>query len=199
MTLSSYDVIIYTGFFILPGYIMNEIIEALIPVKVHTEGIKTIKFLGYSVFNFTIWSWLFVLIYKNLSSTSVSYYVLLIMFTVITSTLSGIAIGLLRKFELIRKLFIRFRVQMVHPIPNAWEYKFSKIEEPRWLIITLGSGKCIYGYYGIKSLASSDMNNRDIYLEEIYELDENKNWTKVDRTDGIWINESEIKLIEYKK
>ena len=38
---------------------------------------------------------------------------------------------------------------------------------------------------------------RDLYIDEVYEIDEKGVWTKRERTDGIWLKNEEIKSIEF--
>ena len=45
---------------------------------------------------------------------------------------------------------------------------------------------------------SSEYDNRDIYLEELYEKkSDNSVWEKVERTKGVWISSSDIKHIKF--
>lgn len=103
-----------------------------------------------------------------------------------------------QKKEIIKNIFIKFGIQTKHPIPTAWEYKFSNTNEPKWVIITLSSGKIVRGLYGTSSFSSSDEQFRDIYLQEVYMQKSEGMWEKVDRSDGIWVSPKEISLIEFK-
>lgn len=71
------------------------------------------------------------------------------------------------------------------------------LDNQQWVIITLDNDKHIYGKFGCSSLASSEKDERDIYQEEIYNMDEDGKWVKRERTDGIWIKASNIKVIEF--
>lgn len=197
MTIDSYNIILYTGLFLVPGYIIDEIISTIMPQKTYSDKVKTIRFIGYSVLNFFIWIWLYWLLHKHIESERTLYWALIICCTLITSTITGFIIGLLRKKELIRFVFKKLNIQAEHPIPTAWDYKFSKVTTQRWVLVTLANGTYIRGLYSYKSLASTDEQYRDIYIEEVYLLDENEQWIKMKRTDGVWINPSEIKMIEF--
>lgn len=198
MTISTYETVIYTAMFLVPGFIIDEVISTLMPMKTYTDAVKILEYIGYSIFNLTIWIWLFFLIKKNIDNSTFWYLVILVICLLSTSFLSGLIIGLLRKFELLRKMFANFSINIIHPVPTAWDYKFSTIGKEKWLIITLLNDKHLYGKFAYSSLASSDPVERDIYLEEVYTLNEDENWVKVDRTDGVWISTSNIKLIEFK-
>ena len=194
MTISTYEAVIYTVMFLVPGFIIDEIVATLMPMKIYSDAAKTLK---YIVFNLTVWIWLFYLVKVNVDNSTVGYWVLLVLCLLLTSLISGVVIGLIRKFELLRKMFARFNINIMHPVPKAWDYKFSKIQVEKWVIITLENDKHIYGKFGYASLASSEKDERDIFLEEIYTLDEEEQWVKKERTDGVWIKASNIKIIEF--
>lgn len=90
----------------------------------------------------------------------------------------------------------------MHSIPDAWNYKFLKLindGQGCYVIINLIEDEVVYGYLGSNSMASSDVDNRDIYLESVYEVDDvSGNWKEVDGNQGIWISSSIIKYIEFK-
>lgn len=197
MTISIYEAVIYTVMFLVPGFIIDEIVATLMPMKIYSDAARTLKYIGYSVFNLTVWIWLFYLVKVNVDNSTVGYWVLLVLCLLLTSLISGVVIGLIRKFELLRKMFVRFNINILHPVPTAWDYKFSKIQVEKWVIITLENDKHIYGKFGYASLASSEKDERDIFLEEIYTLDEEEKWVKKERTDGVWIKASNIKIIEF--
>ena len=83
-----------------------------------------------------------------------------------------------------------------HPSPKPWDVLFSK-REPYWVIVHLKNGKKIGGLYDVNSLSSSDPAEEQIYLEEVWKLDDNGGFDKrVDRTKGMIILDEEISCIE---
>jgi len=56
---------------------------------------------------------------------------------------------------------------LAHPVPTAWDYKFSNLGT-RYVIIDLKDGSIIYGKYSNNSFSSSIPEERDIYIEEVY-------------------------------
>jgi hypothetical protein len=199
MTIESIDVVFYTCMFLLPGYIIQEIITSLMPSKQYSDNIKLLRFLGYSILNLAVWSWLYMIVLDELKSDQALHWILLSAITFITSCVTGFLIGIVRNKEWIRKIFSKIKIQIEHPIPTAWDYKFSKTKDLRWVIVSLSNGEVIYGKYCTQSLSSSDASNRDLYLEEVYIYEEGKPWFRVEGTDGIWISANEIKFIEFRK
>lgn len=199
MTLESIQTVFYTFIFLTPGYFIQEMISVFMPNKSYNEGVKMIRYITYSVINCAIWSWAYWIVLLKLSSDEIIFWVIIVSLTLISSIITGTVLGLLRKLELFRKLFKYFGIQTEHSIPTAWDYKFSTTNEGKWVIVRLASGEEVYGRYSTKSLSSSEPGFRDIYIEEVYTYEDGKPWNSVDGTDGIWINASEIRSIEFRK
>lgn len=93
--------------------------------------------------------------------------------------------------------FGRFGIHLVHPIPSAWDYVFKSFTEGAWVTVRMDNGMFIRGKFYTKSFASSDEAYRDLYLEEVYMLNEDDEWVKTERTKGIWLSPDTIKHIEF--
>ena len=85
----------------------------------------------------------------------------------------------------------------IHPIPTAWDYIFSR-GVSTWVLITLNDGTRIGGYFGTASFASSESGERDLYLEETYEVSDDGSWKRLTRDAGVWIRGTEVRLIEFR-
>ena len=68
-----------------------------------------------------------------------------------------------------------------------------------FVIITLQDDSTVYGFYGENSFASSEPDERDIYLEKIYDIDEKNKWIENKECLGIHISQNQIKTIEFLK
>ena len=88
------------------------------------------------------------------------------------------------------------RVNKIHPVPTAWDYYFSKQEEA-WIIVTLKNGKTIYGKFSEHSFASSDAEERDLYIEKTYNIKEDMTWVEDDKSNGILVPKDEVETIEF--
>jgi len=195
--ISSISVVLYTCIFLLPGVIIEEVVGLISPLKRNSAAKQSIMWIGYSVLNDAIWSWLFWLVVKHVDNNTLTFWIVLAGVMFISSLLTGLGLGLVRSNDLIRRFAAKFKINLEHPIPTAWEYKFSKQREPCWLIITLRNGIYFGGYYGCESLASSEQSYNDIYLELVYNIDEKNIWRVAQKTDGVWINPNDISSIEF--
>ncbi len=196
MTFNSADAIVYTAFFLIPGFIISETINSIIPGKRRSDSEKALVYLGYSILNLGCWFWLFYLINGSISDKTALYWLLLIALVVCSGTITGCIIGVLKKYNPIRRFMKMLNIPVEHPIPTAWEYKFSQMNEGRYLAVCLNDDTMIRGSFYNKSIASSDIEKMDIYLEEAYLL-EDKKWKSVEGSDGVWIASGAIKWISF--
>ena len=114
MIIESYEYVIYTAMFLLPGYLMNWIISILVPQRNGDQTDKVLRYLGYSLFNFTAWIWLFWLIRHNIEVDRTLYWLILSLAVVVTSSLTGVLFGVIRNKGCLRKLFAKFGLQIEH-------------------------------------------------------------------------------------
>ena len=199
MLIESFDVVYYTSIFILPGFLIKGIINSLSPPKKTSEGIYFLSCLAYSICNCAIWSWLYNIIYSLHDCSPYWYWVLLVLTTIIGSTIIAVIVGIFKQKALFGKLLNKLHLNFINPIPTAWDYCFSK-QESSWLIITTTDDKTILGLYADSSFASSEQEERDIYIERIYDKnDEDDVWIENERSNGIYISKDMIKTIEFLK
>lgn len=194
------DAVIYTLNYVIPGYIILKIISTITPTAKQSETEIIVQSIGFSILNNSIWSFAFSLIKLIFYKTNI---VLFNIFTSLVFILSGIVTGviiaLLKKYNVLGKLLNVLKIESTNPIPTAWDYVFSKYES-YWVEVEVSSGKQIRGLFSNMSYASSEYDNRDIYLEELYEKkSDNSVWEKVERTKGVWISSSDIKHIKFYK
>lgn len=196
MTIKSMDVVIYTAWFVLPGYIITRIINTLCPGRKVSDAINLLKCIGYSLIDIALWIWLYK-ICIGCNNKAWWHYLLLTVVVVLTSTITGFVIGLIRYWGCLRWLVLKvFKIQIEKPIATAWDNVFSARKNGCWLIVTLSNGKHIGGRFSTNSHASSDQDYRDLFLEETYEVDES-GWRRTPNTEGVWISPSEIKKLEF--
>ncbi len=87
---------------------------------------------------------------------------------------------------------------MVDIIPTAWDYRFSSI--PRggiFILVTLSDDRQVAGFFGSKSFASSEGEERDLYIEEEVTLNEDGVWEFRPEPVGIFVSAKEVKHVEF--
>ena len=80
----------------------------------------------------------------------------------------GIIVGLGVQKEWLYNLLRKFRLDPVHGIPSAWDWKFMSLEA-QWIMVYLKDKEDpIYALYDENCFVSTDVKERDLYLSNIY-------------------------------
>jgi hypothetical protein len=106
----------------------------------------------------------------------------------------GVLLGLNARYGWTSKLLLKWKIVTTHPIGCAWDWRFSGISEC-WVLVVLKNEAKWAGYLGGDSFISSDPAERDIYLQQVYEVQDDGKWKP--RTSGVWISHGEIQSIEF--
>ena len=104
--------------------------------------------------------------------------------------------GLLSQRAIVRQLLARYGVYTVHPVPTAWDYVFSH-STGSWVLVTLADGSTVAGVFSARSFASSDAAERDLFLEQLYKVEDDGPWQPVPMNRGVWIRGEAIRAIEF--
>ena len=107
----------------------------------------------------------------------------------------GLLLGINIQKDLVRRCLNRFGLYPVHALPTAWDWKFSDMTE-QWVLVTLKDGTRFAGFHGSQSFAASNPDERDMYIQWVYDIDENGNWSSTDER-GVLIAGGEIRTIEF--
>lgn len=83
-----------------------------------------------------------------------------------------------------------------HHSPTAWDYAFSRIRGEIYVAVTLTDGSRVYGRYGPGSFASSSSTERDLLIEEVWDVDEKNCWTKPTDPKAILLCGKDIRAVE---
>jgi hypothetical protein len=196
MIFDSVDVIVYTAYFLVPGFFIAEIMNAIMPGKRRSDAENVLVYLGYSILNFACWFWAYYLLDEHFKNRTFLYWLVLVMAAMTSAIITGCITGIIRMHNPIRWIIGKLGYPFEYPIPMAWDYKFSNMKEGRYLTVCLDDGSMIRGAFFNKSLASSDGQKMDIFLETVYML-ENEKWKPVEGSDGVWISSTAIKWISF--
>ncbi|MEM1386808.1 MAG: DUF6338 family protein [Pseudomonadota bacterium] len=74
-------------------------------------------------------------------------------------------------------LLRRLAMPIEHPIDRAYDFAFERHLDGCFVIITYEDGTRVHGRFGQHSLAANDQNRSDIYLERLYNVDEDLQWS----------------------
>ena len=198
MTIDSFDIVFYTAVFVLPGFIINSIIDAMNPPKKHNDGIYLLKCIGLSLVSCGVWCWLYKIILERDKLSELWHWILLALTSIVGSALLGIIIAIIKQFQCIDRILSKLKVNTIHTTPTAWDYLFFN-QGSAFIIVTLTDDTKLYGWYASNSFTSSDQEERDLFVEIGYKVSEDGTWEEDPQSGGFYVPKDQIKYIEFKK
>jgi len=180
--------------FFIPGFISIKVYNLLYPSEQKDFSAFLLEAIGYSSLNFAVLSWLIIIIHSgNFYDDHRTWYLIclfLILFTI--PLLWPILFFKISDWGLFKKY-------IVSPIQKPWDYVFRG-REVFWIIIHLRDGRKIGGRYDRNSFSSSYPSKEQIYLEEVWKLDEDGIFKEpIKGSKGIIVLGEEILAIEFFK
>ena len=107
----------------------------------------------------------------------------------------GALVGLNASLGLMRRLLGYLRLSLPHALDSAWDWRFSRFPASL-MTVTLKDGSRVSGWCGENSFIGSDPKDRDLYIEQVYDVDEDGNWALKTPDKGIYIAGGEVRTIE---
>lgn len=188
----TFDKILILTFFFLPGFVYLKAYRLFI-AETRTDFSKDLyEAIGFSFLNALIFAYPLYLIHLDnfIDRHPVWYFFIMLSVVIIAPIIYAMIFNIISK----RKWFSRF---LINPTKSAWDSFFSR-RESYYVIVTLKNGKRIGGKYGLNSYSSTYPNPEELYLEEVWTLNDKNGFDEiVDQTEGILITENEISTIEF--
>lgn len=183
------QVVLFLIFFI-PGFISLKVYDLFIPSERRDFSKSFFDAVAYSAINYAFWSWLIILmdIYDVYTQHHFWYAVAIVIIIFASPVLLPILY-----LEIVKLKPISTRI--LHPHSSSWDYVFSKRKEA-WVIVHLKDGERIGGIFSTESFASSYPAKEQIYLEDIWKLDDNGAFEK-SLNNSLLILNDEIMGIEF--
>jgi hypothetical protein len=182
----------------VPGFIYHGTLRQFIPLHDSTKKeTLLLKLLTATAFNFALCSPLiYFIIYDDTSSI---YFEIFIWFTIIFLIPAIFALIRAKMLQSTRPNFLwkKLGLRPINPIPTGWDWIFGRTGAC-FIIVTLRDGSVISGYFGGNSMASSDPDRRDIYIEKLYTIPDDGPWVEVKGSLGIQVDGGQIAHIEFR-
>jgi Family of unknown function (DUF6338) len=90
-----------------------------------------------------------------------------------------------------------FRGKLLHPTPTAWDFIFSERTKSYLIMFHMKSGAKIGGLYSTQSYVSSFPTSQEIYVEEVWRIDEQGGWLDpIEDSAGAFIKMEECTHVE---
>lgn len=198
MPFTNSETFFYVLAFIVPGFIVQWVLSGFVPTRKEEVQISLLRAFILSCLNYAIWCWLIFIIYSNRWINNPTWLAAFCLFLIVfVSPLGiGLILGRLSRSAKFASFLEKMKLDVMHAIPNSWDYTFGRKQES-WILVTLTDGGTISGWFGTKSFASSEPTERDLYIEQVWDNDEEGGWQKRPRTGGILILSSQIRYIEF--
>ena len=187
--------------FIVPGFIASSMLSMFQPAKRYTAELAIVRFLTLSAYNYALWSWLVYLLIVNPWFKEHLVFAALLWGAIIliAPLLLGLFLGYESQREWGRSLFRRLGLRSIHIIPSAWDWRFGRLSDPHWVLVTLDDDSQVGGYFGRESFASSGPDSQDIYVEQIWDIPSDGGpWKMAERGTGMLIP-GRIKSVEIRQ
>jgi len=205
MTLDKFEVLLLTLAFVVPGFIIHSVFSMFtVRRNEATKEILFLRFLAFSALNVIVCT---PLIFQIISKHWIIKHPWLMAFcmmgmTFISPLMLGLIIAVLDQKQVLRRLLGRIGLHPLHCTPTAWDYKFARFSAAGggWIIVELKDSRKVRGLFGAKSFASTEPTERDLYLEQVWEVpadDTEAAWKKCEDTDGILIRHDDIRNVSF--
>jgi len=178
--------------FFMPGFISLKVFDSFVPNERRDFTKSIIEVIAYSTFNLVILFPIVDIINRNnfyLNYPFWFYISLIFAFLIMPALWPCIY------WKIINSKMISSRI--VNPILKPWDLKFGD-GGPAWVTVHLTDGRLIGGVYQEKSFVSSYPAEEQIYLEQVWKLDEKGKFLEpITGSKGIIILNSEIAAVEF--
>ena len=177
--------------FVVPGFISLKTYELLFPGETKDSSKQLVDAVAYSCLNYGLLFFPILLVENALDSSKCIYlYYIFYFFVLFLSPILLVFIWRkLRQTQFVQK-------NAPHPTLKPWDFVFAQ-RKSYWIKVTMKDGTIIGGLYSHKSFASSAPAPEQIYLEEVWVLNENGGFErKKNDTAGVIVLSSEISHIE---
>lgn len=196
--ISNFDTIFYTLSFIVPGFISDSVLASIVPRRAEGKDTLFLRYFTLSCLNYALWVWLIYLLprleFFNIHPLFSALSWLIIIF--VSPLILGLILGKQSRKGWVSGLLNQIGINPIHPIPTAWDFSFYDTHS-LWVLVTLKDGSQVGGFFGVDSFASSDQNERDLYIQKIYRVMDEGPWQEIPNNKGILIKGNEIRNIEF--
>lgn len=111
--------------------------------------------------------------------------------------LLGFAFGLSLSRGWNHAILRRLSMPIQSPRRRAYDFAFTVNEVESFVIVTYDDGTRVHGYYGENSLAANDAERSDLYLERIYEVQDDGQWFEMAPSRSVLLSLGGMRSIEF--
>lgn len=201
---TTYEAVVIVALIFVPGLILGQIIRQAIsfyPEQVHGWHFLAIGATGLFLHTlaFPLWTRFVVDWYvaDEIDDHWLASYAWFLAVIFVWPVAAGKLVVRLLRYDWVDRQLDKIGMAYVDRTPTAWDWAV-RTPETRWVVVHLNDGTMIGGWFGRHSFASLYRSKRDIYLEQMWLLDENGTFIESQvNTDGVWIGHDAISRVVF--
>lgn len=199
MKIENVDDIVFVLAFFIPGFICLSVRNQFIASRAIEKEDKLFRYLTATAFNYAFsFPMIYILLYNEylrekywLSAFGWAYVLL------ISPMILGV-LGVVASHKgFAQRISQKLGLRLIHFAPTAWDWQFGRLTEPSWVLVRLADGSEVAGLFGGQSMASSERDSRDLFIEKVYNVAQTGSWSEAENSGGIYIPHGQIKSIEF--
>lgn len=188
------DTLTYFILLWMPGFVSVKVNELLVAQKERDFSKSLYEIISYSLINYSIFLPIILIAFSGefYLQHRILFFVFVFFIFMVGPAILPILYYRIRKSKTVLKYISNLA-------PTAWNFKFDSRED-FWVKIYLTSGEKFGGLFGTKSCVSSYPEEEQIYIQELWILDDNGGFDrKVNMTSGGLFFKKDIKFLEFFK
>jgi len=183
--------------FVVPGLIALFVRSRFIAGRAPSAKENLLIFVVLSLFYYSL-TIFFIQPAISIQGPWLVHVLIWVLLILVGPALFGFVLGIAAQREWLTRFANWLGFTIVHIIPAAWDWRFSSIpRDGMFVMVTLTSGERVAGLFAGNSFASSDVGERDLYIEEEYTVTDEGAWKSRPERVGILISAKEIRYIEF--
>lgn len=190
--------------YVLSGFVIVLVTNAYVAGQKPQLAEKAFEIVLYSLINQWIWlglSSLASLAVSNLPANfrppiigpQLAFNLQVIALPICLGIFSGLSLqrGWRRNFARVISL------PLVDPYAQAYDHVVAQFKGQAFVVIAYENGENIFGLFGYQSRASRDVERSELYLERLYDVDENGKWTPTGPAKSAPVQLKNVRAIEF--
>jgi len=202
MSLGTSGAVLLAILFLIPGFLLRRFAELSTPYASRQRQ-NLIEYLALSCLNYLIAAPLILVVigifHLDLANFRLDFRHVLftVIFSLFLPAAVGFYLGKKAQADPVKGLLRRLGISVLHPAPTGWDFAFAR-RKCYWIRVEFMDGEEIMGVFGDGSIASTEPDERDVFLESICAWnEENGRYEEVEDNQGMWIKGNGIKLISF--
>lgn len=178
--------------FVVPGFVAMKTHDLLIPAERRDWGSSLVEVISYSMLNLALLFWAVYLLHREgfQAEHPAAYFLGMFGVLFVAPAVWAILARGLRSLRIVQRF-------VVDPRPTAWDFFFDQ-RRRGWVLFHLKTGQKLGGLFAEGSTAAAYPYLPDIYVEEVWRIDEQgRFFERIEQTGGALVKRDDCSHIEF--